>query len=184
MTARALLVRSYQNQLHHTGTHLSAVAATHWSELGQWNEADVPRLTAELAPVATVATEHAMSLAHGFVALAAGLEIANMRFDPYEPDWSPGFQTMWKALGDGQDFTAARDIGLNTIAGLAFDAVQSAARSATNQIDRQEPRITGWDREPDASACDWCIEVAGQTYHSADSADFGHDRCGCAVVPA
>lgn len=184
MTARAQLVRSYQDQLHRTGTHLSTVASTHWADLGQWNEADVARLTDQLAPAATVATQHAMSLAHGFVALAAGLEIANINFDPYEPDWSPAFQTTWKALADGHDFAAAQEIGLSTIASLAFDTVQSSARSATNQIDRQEPRITGWDREPDASACDWCIEVAGQTYRSADSADFGHDRCGCAVVPA
>lgn len=184
MTSRAALVASYQQQLHQLGTHLGAVAGQQWSNLGQWNEADIATLAEQLADVAAASTDHAMSLAHGFIALAANLELAEIDFDSYEPDWSPAFQTMWKALGDGRDFADALAIGLNVIGSIGFDAVQGAARSATNQIDRQEPRITGWDREPDGSACDWCIEVAGQTYRSADSADFGHDHCGCSVVPA
>lgn len=176
------LVRRYQSHLAHTGSTLAASAVKAWDELDSWDEVDLAELTAMLEPAAAAATTHATNLAVGFIALAKGLGVTPIE-SPAPVDWSNGFFAYWKSL-TSSPWDQAIQVGRNTIASVGFDAVQSAARSASSQIDRREPAITRWARVPDGSACSWCLEVAGDNYLSAESADFGHERCGCAVVPA
>lgn len=175
------LTRRYQQHLAVTGDRLGATAAQTWDELGSWDEADIETFTARLQPAAVAAQSHAASLAAAFIALATTSPITPVTAPSV--DWAPAFFVYWKSLTAGT-WEDALQVGRNQAEALGFDAVQSAARDASAQIDRQQPAITRWARIPDAGACDWCLEVAGDQYLTAESADFGHNRCGCSVVPA
>lgn len=179
---RAELVRRYQARIDHAATTLGAAAAQAWDGLGSWDEADIEQLATRLAPTAKGTLAHAAAMTAGFVGLAASVPVAHIT--PIDAvDWAPAFRAYWKSLTNS-GFEDALQAGSNTAEAVGFDAVQSAARDTAAQIDRKEPRITSWARVPDSNACDWCIEVSGGTYHSAESASFGHNRCGCSVVPA
>lgn len=178
----AELVRRYQARLGQTAATLGTAASEAWANLGSWNKADIERLAAQLAATATAAQAHAAALAVGFVGLAASVSVPSGVTPLNEIDWAPAFHAYWKSLTN-TDWEEALQAGANAVDAVGFDAVQFAARDAARQVDQREPRITGWQRVPDGGACSWCIEVSGATYHSAESASFGHNRCGCAVVP-
>lgn len=178
-----LLVRRYQQHLHQAGMASGQALADVWDQLDQWDEADVERFAALAAPAAQTAQNHAAALAAAFVSLAAAVPTPQTTVTP-TPDWRSPFTAYWASLANGTPWERAVTVGRNAADALGFDAVQGAARATTSEIDRAEPAITSWQRIPDGGACDWCLTVAEQTYHSAESADFGHDRCGCSVVPA
>lgn len=46
-----------------------------------------------------------------------------------------------------------------------------------------EQRVVGYRRVLTGTTCRWCARVATQRYLTADSADFGHHNCDCAVLP-
>lgn len=179
---RAELIRRYQLQLVRTATMVGTAAQEAWARLGSWDRKDIARLADELAPLAGGAQAHAAALAAALAAMLKTLTVPTIT-PVDEIDWSPAFHSYWGSLSTNS-WEDALLIGGNAAAAVGFDGVQYAARDAARQVDAREPAITAWERVPDGEACDWCIEVAGQTYHSAESADFGHDRCGCSVVPA
>jgi hypothetical protein len=178
--ARSALIRRYQTQLDALAKRLGVTAQQAWLDLGSWNEADIQRLGSQLRPASTLARSSAAALSGATVSLLAGVNVGLPKLDPV--DWSPAFNLYWKALGE-QPWDEAVQVGARFAEATGFDSVQDAARQTTRHAD-ESGKITAWAREPDGSACDWCVTVSGQLYHSADSADFGHDRCGCAVVPA
>lgn len=180
----AELVRRYQQQLHRISMSTGAALATAWEQLGQWDEADVERFTEQTTPTVSIAQSHAAAMAAAFVGLAAGLPTGALPGPLSAPAWDAPFTAYWASLANGTVWQEALQVGRNVAEALGFDSVQNAAREATAHIDRSHPAITGWQRIPDPGACDWCLQVAEQTYHSAESASFGHDRCGCSVVPA
>lgn len=182
----ARLVRNYQQHLSVTGGSLSATATQAWDELGSWNEPDIEAFTTAVTPAADAALSNAQSLAAGFVALAAQLDIGTLPEigAPAAPNWPSAFQTLWAGLANGRPWDQSFGAGRSVIDAVSVNSVHDAARQTTTAIDRSEPRLTRWERIPDGNACDWCLTVADQTYSTADSADFGHDRCGCSVVPA
>ena len=45
------------------------------------------------------------------------------------------------------------------------------------------PDVLAWRRVPGPKACQWCRTIAGQLYKTSETADFGHARCDCVVVP-
>lgn len=179
----AELVRRYQHHLITTSSTAAAHATGMWDDLGSWDEADMARFTAAATAATNPARSTGAALAGGFLSAVAAITATALN-PPPTPDWAPAFYGHWNALSNGRPWEEAIAVGRSLVEAIAFDSVQSAARDATNQIDRQEPKLTGWQRIPNANACEWCTTAAGQTYHTADSADFGHDRCACTVAPA
>lgn len=56
--------------------------------------------------------------------------------------------------------------------------IMSTARRSTG-----DDRTVGFRRSPSGQPCKWCLVVSTQRYHTAESADFGHDNCSCGVIP-
>lgn len=177
------LARRYQQALAATGVAAGSATAAAWDQLTSWDEADVEEFIKAAGPAVEAARQHGSYLAAAFVSLAAGISTPTItQLAP--PDLRAPFLAYWASLANGTPWDQAHTAGRNQAEATGFDNVQSAAREATTTIDRAEPSITGWQRIPDAGACDWCLLVAQQTYHTAETADFGHDRCGCSVAPA
>jgi hypothetical protein len=100
-----------------------------------------------------------------------------------EADLRGPFRATWHALSQGRPFDEALEVGRSTAQAVAFDFVQSAARLTGDVVAKKSERTVKWQRVPSPGACEWCVEVAGQLYNSAESADFGHERCDCDAIP-
>lgn len=177
---RSALIARYQLRLDELAKRLGITAQQAWLALGSYETADIERLAAAVDPAATVARSAASALSGATISALSGVNVGLPKLEPI--DWQQPFNLYWKSLTE-VPWDEAVQIGGRFAEATGFDSVQDAARQTAQHAD-DSGRITAWAREPDGTACDWCVEVAGQLYHSADSADFGHDRCGCAVVPA
>lgn len=91
---------------------------------------------------------------------------------------------MWHAFTMERPFEEALRVGRSTAQAVGFDFVQSSARRTGDVAAARSGVDVTWRRVPGAKSCDWCRLVAGQTYRTAESADFGHERDDCDVVPA
>ena len=180
---RRTLVARYQHQLDATATTAGEIAAQAWDQLDAWDEADIEAFIKLVEPAAA-AQAHGSALAAAFVALAAGIPVPAVDTSTATPDWRAAFSLYWAELAKGTPWDEAHAAGRSQAQAVGYDSVQSAARETTTAVDNATPALTQWQRIPDSGACSWCEEVAQQTFHSADSADFGHDRCGCTVAPA
>lgn len=56
-------------------------------------------------------------------------------------------------------------------------------RAAYDRSERVGARVVGYRRVLTGKSCSWCARVSTQRYLTADSADFGHPRCDCTVIP-
>lgn len=87
------------------------------------------------------------------------------------------------AIAEGRPWVEAVTAGQSMAEAVGYNFVQSSARRTGDVVARESGVEVKWRRLPAANACEWCKLVAGQLYNSAESADFGHDRDGCLVVP-
>lgn len=87
------------------------------------------------------------------------------------------------AIAEGRPWSEAARAGQSMAEAVGFNFVQSSARRTGDVVARESGIDVKWRRLPAADACAWCKTVAGQLYNTSESADFGHDRDGCLVVP-
>lgn len=165
-------------------------SATHlhrsWTALGSYNEAQIPEFTRNATPILTAAKSTAVRHAAAFYALTAGIPPVGITIDavPIEPDFRAPFISVWLALKGGAVLEDAIAAGAGRLDAVTRDLVTSAARQTGDVVvAHADLKVIGWERVPDDGACPWCLEVAPGFYHSAESADFGHDRCGCTAEP-
>lgn len=90
--------------------------------------------------------------------------------------------TMRTALAAGRPFPIARDLGRQRLEQIASTDPMLAARAATSTAMQAEPRVVGYRRLPDSSACSFCLLAATQRYHVTDLMPL-HTRCGCTTAP-
>lgn len=94
------------------------------------------------------------------------------------------FISTWLALKGGAALTEAIAAGSARVDAMVGDYVTSSARQTGDAVvEKSGLKIVGWERIPDDTACDWCLEVSPGFYTSAESADFGHNNCGCTAEP-
>jgi hypothetical protein len=154
---------------------------TAWSQVGSLDESAV-------AEFARIGGESFASIAQEANALTSGyigslLNEGVPASDAYvEPDWRGPFIRSWSALGSGIEFSDAILIGAAQADAIGRNATVSTARQAADAATSEQ--IVGWYRVLDADPCDWCRMVSTRVYKTAQTADFGHDRCGCGVTPA
>lgn len=185
LTQSVELTRRYQRQVNAVGANSAAMVARAWDNLGSWDEADVPMFTDATLPIVQAAQRKAAALTAGYLGLLLAKKMPTVdagRFGDSIDPRSP-FLAYWSALNRGDRWEQAITTGRTRAETLALDGTTTAARGTASEIDDQEDRITGWERVPAGMCCEWCAEVSTQQYQSADSADFGHDRCNCGVVP-
>lgn len=157
------------------GAEMAAV----FRQIGSLDESDMERFALLVVDQIDEISRRAGSSAAATTALLTETEAAAPVVVP--PDTRGPFYQGWKALGNGEPL----EVALEQAASRAEAAGQNAvATSVRRSAAGSAPDGTRWRRVPNAGACDWCVLVAQQTYHTAESADFGHDRCTCVVVPA
>lgn len=180
------LVIRYKRQLATYGARTSAGLVRAWDRLGSYGEDDVERYAAMTSPIIGAAKVAAVATSVGFFTQThrirpAGVKAADVQSEPRIRD---PFLALWHAISEGRPNTEALVAGRSMAEVVGLNFVTSTARRASDHAARATGQRVRWERVPDAGACDFCVTVAGQTYLSAESADFGHDRCSCAVVPA
>ena len=91
---------------------------------------------------------------------------------------------LWGRLNEGDSLETAQAAAASYAEALATGDLQVAQRLGLEEGARAGAReVQGWSKELSGEACDWCQEIAGQVYRSADAVPF-HDRDRCAVAPA
>lgn len=156
-----------------------AVAAA-WDDLGSWDEDDIARLERFARPLLDAIGREAAAETSAYLALVLD-DTPAVAAEVVAPDWRGPFTWHWRALGQGFTPEEAVAMARSRARSAGSDAVMSTARRAGDAT--AAGRITGWRRVPSANACQWCRDVAGQTYGTSAAADGGHDHCHCGVTP-
>lgn len=157
-----------------------------WDRLPAYNEADLDEFTERTATTIAGAKTAAVGLAAAFFALALGTRPAgvNPRDVDVEPDLRGPFRATWHALSVGRPYEEAVTVGRSTSQAVGFDFVQHTARRTGDYVAQATGREIRWRRAPGPKSCPWCVDIAnGNTWPTAEAADFGHERCDCDAVP-
>lgn len=157
---------------------------TAWFRMPSHREADQATWIRAARPVVQAGQRNAVTQQAKYLAVRLGEDpdvdmaaaLAAAEIDLVEP-----FLAFGRELGQGSRLRAALVAGGLRAQAIGESAVYWAARAANTTID--EARIVGWTRTLTGNACAWCIQVAGQTYKTAESASFGHAGCDCGVDP-
>lgn len=179
-------IRRYKRQIAVYRSRTSALLIAAWNALPGYDEESVDEFEEVTRPALEGAKRAAVSLSAGFFALALGIRAVGVNPDDIDlqPDTRGPFRATWHAFTMGRAFEEAIGVGRSTAQAVGFDFVQSSARRTGDYVAAASGQTVTWRRVPGAKSCDWCRLVAGQTYRTAESADFGHERDDCDVVPA
>lgn len=178
--AQRRLLRSYMARQATIAAAGGAVMVRAWDRLDRFDEADIERFRDLALPATHPLTLRAGALSAAYLSTLTGTPVVAATAT-VEPDFRGPFTRMWGAIGRGETVEDAILAGAARADAAGRNAVVSTARRVGDLVESDQ--ITGWRRVLDGDACTWCASVAGQTYSSAESADFGHDRCGCGVTP-
>jgi len=183
---RGPLTRRYQTALAAVVDKATPTLHRIWDGLPAYDEANIETLAvATAAPLQTVkiaSVRHSL----GYYTALAGVSPPIVKPDEIAAvaDMRDPFISVWLALKSGNSYEAALLGGRSRVEAVVANLVNSSARQTGDLfVAKTNLNPRGWERLPNRGACPWCLEVAGQTYQSADSADFGHDRCSCTAAP-
>ena len=179
------LIDRYDRFLDTQRTRTGLAVAAIWDGLGSYGEDDIERFMRLAAPTLAGAKRSSVAASTAIFALALDITPPSVRMDDVDvaPRTDHPFLATWHAAAEGRPNEEAVAAGRSQAQAIAADFVQQTARRTGDVVAREANVRTRWRRVPNAGACQWCQAVAGQTYHSAASADFGHDRCFCHVMP-
>lgn len=134
----------------------------------------------------------AASLTAGYVRLAQALRGARPlapielpRFEPEPGGWSElgPIVSLRANLAEGVPWTSAVELARGVASQRSARALQEASRLGGDVAARAYPTRPRWAKAPDGEACDWCLEIAGQEYRSAESVpSHDGDRCSVEIV--
>jgi hypothetical protein len=157
-----------------------------WDALGSIDRAEVAGFLEAVAPYLAAAKKATITLATGFYSTILQTRPPAIAVDAIDVDFAgrTPFTATWHALGEGRPYAEAIEAGRSIADAQVHRYVTSAGRRTGDAVATATRHRVRWRRVPSTKACPFCVNAAGQLYHSAESADFGHDRCGCAAVPA
>lgn len=185
MTPSPAAIARYKRLIGRYRARTSLVLVTAWNNLPSYDEVNVEEFTVATAPALAGAQNAAVALSAGFFAMSLGVPPVGV--DPaevgVEPDIRGPFRAAWHALAMGRPFDEAVRVGRSTAEAVGFDFVQHSARRTGDTVAARSGLDVRWRRVPGSKSCDWCREVAGSHYRTAESADFGHERDDCDVLP-
>jgi hypothetical protein len=183
----AALKSRWRTELARHRSVAAGVAAAAWDDLDTYDEDGIEDFEAAAAPTIAAIRKRTATMTAGFLGKLTATPMVAMTDDELglPDDWyRQPFMTHWAALAAGIAFEVAVERGRSRAEQVGTDGVTSAARDTAKVVDANTERSFSWERTPDPDACPWCTEVAGQLYNTAETADFGHDRCACDVTPA
>ena len=183
---RLPLTRRFQQSIATIVARGAPIAQKAWDALDNYDESAIDDLIAATLPPMSAVRSSSIRQAAGYYTVLAGVKpppIAVAEISAV-PNMREPFISVWQALASGQPFEAAVSIGRSRLEAVTANLANTSARQTGDVfVAKAGLTVHGWQRITDPGACDWCQMVAENTYDSADSADFGHDRCGCTAAP-
>lgn len=183
---RLPLTRRFQSAIGAVVDRTTPVVQRAWDGLDGYDTADIATLTDRTAAALRAAKQASFTASSGYYSAISGVPAPRMTVGQVasEAALRDPFIATWRALKQGRDYLDAVAAGRARMDAVVANFANSTARQTGDLfIQSAGLRSDGWERITEPGACDWCVLVAGQTYKTADSADFGHDRCGCTAVP-
>ena len=177
--AERIILRRFRREIDLLVDAGGTVTSQAFRRIGSLDESSIARFTEQAGPALNNVSARAGASASGLTAMLTDSPVGVP--DVAIPDWRGPYTAGWRALGEGAEFDDAFERAASVAEATGQNAVASTAREA---VAASAPAGTTWRRITDGDACDWCIKVAQQIYKSASSANFGHDRCACMVVPS
>lgn len=176
----------YKRRLQTYRDRTSASLVLAWDDLDNYSDAGLEQFTETTAPLLAGAKAATVATAAAFLSLVLKTRTVSIKADDVDidPKIRDPFLAAWHALKMGRPLDEAVTAGRSQAQALGWDFVESTARRTGDHVAKAAGRTVRWRRVPSGGACGFCRTAAGQTYHMAATADFGHHRCGCAVVPA
>lgn len=185
MSPNPALLRRYRAQIGRYRDRTALAMVTAWDNLTNHDRQNVDEFVEVTAPALNGAKAAAVSLSAAFFALT--LDVPPVGIDPADVDITPDtngpFHATWHALAMGRPIDEAIRVGRSTAQAAGFDFIQRSARRTGDHVAAASGIEVRWARIPGAKSCDWCRSVAHDNYRTAESADFGHERDDCDVVP-
>lgn len=179
-------LRRYRRQVDARRRRTALALAALWDRLENYDDTDAERFVAQAAPVIAGVKASTVAASAAMFGLALGIRPPGVR--PQDVDVEPRidhpFLAFYHALAEGRPREEALAAGRSQAAAVGADFVQQTARRTGDAAARASGRRVRFERRPESGACDWCRDAARETYRTAESADFGHDRCFCDVVPS
>lgn len=171
----------------------SAGAAQAWDDLGSYDDADVARYVATVAPLVVAAQAQAAVLTDAYLAIEGGraplgIDTATVTGGAVRAGAGPdvvyrrSFVDVWQALGNGTDWADAVSAGRARAEATAHTDVQLAMRATANEVMRADERIVGYRRVVSGASCAVCVSASGQRYHRERLLPI-HPHCDCTVAP-
>lgn len=156
-----------------------------WDRLPAIDEENIETFERAVAAPLAGAKTAAVALSAAFFAMALNIRPVGIRARdvPTVADLRSPFTAAWHALTMGRPSDEAVAVGRSTTQAVGFDFVQSTARRTGDVVATASGKTVRWRRVPGPNSCDWCRLVADRGYRTAESADFGHARDDCDVVP-
>jgi hypothetical protein len=154
-----------------------------WAALRSFDEDQVPAFERKASPILDALQSASAAVTVGYLANLAG-ERPNLRDFVLDQDLRGPFIGVWAELKRTGNRTDAEAVGANRAQKLASERVIETQREGM----RRTTKVVGFRRVPQGATCSWCVHVATQRYHTADSASFGHGHkgvnyCDCDIVP-
>lgn len=183
---RLPLTRRFQQSIATVTERTAPSVQRVWDGLDNYDEESIPTLAAKSAQSMSTLKAASFTAASGFYATLTGRQARNLRAAHVsaEAAFRDPFIATWRAFKEGRSYDEAVAAGRSRVEAIVANLANSTARQTGDAFVRTAGiKADGWERVTNPGACEWCQQVAGNTYGSADSADFGHDRCGCTAVP-
>lgn len=179
-------IRRYDRLLGTYRRRTAAALALLWDQLDTYDDEGLEQFVSAAAPVIAGTKRTAVAASTAVFSLALGIRPPAVTANDVdvEPRIDHPFLALWHAVNEGRPNDEALAAGRSQAQAVGADFVQQTARRTGDVVARTAGVRTRWRRVPNAGACDWCQTISGQLYRTAESADFGHDRCFCMVVPA
>jgi hypothetical protein len=167
--------------------------ATIWAALPAHHDQNVDQWLSTVLPLIEGAQRQAIAITDAYLAAALDRAVVGVNADelvgahvrngisPLEVYRRP-FVTVWAALEAGKPLADALSAGEARATSTAAMDVQLSMRSTLSAVGRSDDRIVGYQRVPDAGACEFCRTVAGQRYRVEQLMPL-HNHCGCGVEP-
>jgi hypothetical protein len=179
-------LRRYRRQVDARRRRTAAALAALWDRLDRYDDETRDLYVTRAAPILAGAKASTVALSAAMFAWAVDLR----RPPPVRPRdvlvptrTDHPFLAFWHALKEERPRPEAVAAGRSQAEAVGADFVQQTARRTGDAAARAANVRVRYERRPESSACEWCQDVARETYRTAESADFGHDRCFCDVVP-
>jgi hypothetical protein len=194
----AAITAAYTAQTATLRSRLLAVLGATWLGLGAWRTADMDRFLSTALPTVNGAQRLMGSLTDAYLSrvvgaltdapsLPVGLPTSvvsghGLRGAAPAEVYKRPFVTTWTALSHGQSLDAAVKQGGERLRSVASTDLQLAKTHSATAAMQRMPRVTGYRRVPDATACALCLIASTQRYRKADLMPI-HPGCGCDVAP-